>query len=306
MPRLFALHSAIALSLGLHLAAAALWLEPADKGAQAAGAGGLIVSLGPAGRSAGGPQSESSEVEELVEQEVKEPVVEEILPVETPHVEQQVMEPIPETEPLREPTEIAAAVPEAEAEPVEPEIVREPEPQPLVEIAEPLPVVVQALAERPLEPIVTARPKPRPDPPVVRETSPPPAAPAQMASLAGEAGHSGTDGENLTGSGDDTPGGGAPGMAADYYTLLQAWLEKRKRYPRRAKLRREEGVVLLRFTVTRAGDVTEFGVEKSSGHKLLDEEARALLRRAQPLPEMPPEMDVGQLELRVPIAFFLR
>jgi protein TonB len=131
--------------------------------------------------------------------------------------------------------------------------------------------------------------------------------PQQSSSLmAGQGGRSGSSGRSETGSGDDTSGGGTPGAAADYFTQLQAWLEKHKRYPRRAKLRNEQGVALLRFFVTRAGEVTDFGIERSTGHLLLDEEVLEMIQRAQPLPKMPPEMRGSRVELLVPVQFFLR
>ena len=108
------------------------------------------------------------------------------------------------------------------------------------------------------------------------------------------------------GSGEYAPHGGAPEAAAGYYTRLQAWLEKHKRYPRRARLRGEQGVVLLRFVVTRRGEVSAFGIEKSSGHSRLDEEARKMIQRAQPLPKMPLEMRVSRIEFLVPVRFFLQ
>jgi len=125
-------------------------------------------------------------------------------------------------------------------------------------------------------------------------------------SIQGMGGKSGTLASLNTGSGDNTPGGGTPGAVADYYGRLQAWLENHKRYPRRAKLRNEQGVALLRFVVTRAGEVTEFSIEKSSGYSLLDEEVREMLRRAQPLPKMPSEMRESRVELLVPVQFFLQ
>jgi len=129
---------------------------------------------------------------------------------------------------------------------------------------------------------------------------------AAASSLSGVGGKSGTLLSPNAGSGDNTPGGGTPGAVADYYGRLQAWLEKHKRYPRRAKLRNEQGVALLRFVVTRAGEVTDFSIEESSGYSLLDEEVREMLRRAQPLPKMPSEMHERRVELLVPVQFFLR
>src|SRR3546814_21089932 len=40
-------------------------------------------------------------------------------------------------------------------------------------------------------------------------------------------------------------GGGAPGAFVDYKAQLYAWLDKHKEYPRRARLRRQEGTALL-------------------------------------------------------------
>ena len=56
----------------------------------------------------------------------------------------------------------------------------------------------------------------------------------------------------------------------------------------------------------RYGRVTEFRLEQSSGHALLDAEVRAMIQRAQPLPAMPDFMQQSQLELVVPVNFALR
>ena len=107
-------------------------------------------------------------------------------------------------------------------------------------------------------------------------------------------------------NGGDTPGGGPPGEVADYYTRLIVWLKKHKRYPRLAKLHNEQGVVLLRFMVTRAGEVRSFGIKKSSGHSRLDEEVKKMIQRAQPLPKIPPEIREDRVELLVPVEFILQ
>ncbi len=102
------------------------------------------------------------------------------------------------------------------------------------------------------------------------------------------------------------PGSATPGAAADYYTRLQAWLEQHKRYPRRARLLNKQGVVLLRFVVTRGGEVSSFAIEKSSGHSYLDEAARKMVQRALPLPKIPPELLKDRLEFLLPVQFFLQ
>jgi protein TonB len=93
---------------------------------------------------------------------------------------------------------------------------------------------------------------------------------------------------------------------AGFAARLFAHLNRYKRYPEAAKLRHEEGIVSLRFTMDRAGNVLSAEVAKSSGSKALDQEARALIQRAQPLPPIPAEFRQGSLELVVPVEFSLR
>jgi protein TonB len=45
---------------------------------------------------------------------------------------------------------------------------------------------------------------------------------------------------------------------------------------------------------------------RSSGTSALDEEALALLRRAQPFPPPPPELSGSRVDLTVPIRFNLK
>jgi protein TonB len=87
---------------------------------------------------------------------------------------------------------------------------------------------------------------------------------------------------------------------------LFAHLNKYKRYPEGAKLRHQEGIVSLRFTMDRLGHVLSFDIAKSSGSAALDGEARELLQRAQPLPGLPAEFGRDTLDLVVPVEFFLR
>lgn len=88
--------------------------------------------------------------------------------------------------------------------------------------------------------------------------------------------------------------------------LLLGHLERYKRYPAVARSRRQEGVATVRFVINRKGDVLSVRLERGSGASSLDDEAVALPERAQPLPPPPPEVPGEQIELVVPIQFFLR
>ena len=56
----------------------------------------------------------------------------------------------------------------------------------------------------------------------------------------------------------------------------------------------------------REGRVITHRLQESSGHRLLDREVEEMIKRAQPLPRMPDDMEQAQLELVVPVQFFLR
>jgi protein TonB len=119
-------------------------------------------------------------------------------------------------------------------------------------------------------------------------------------------GKAGTQTAPDTGSLTDVSSGGSPGEKADNMALFQAWLEKHKEYPQRAQLRHEEGTALLFLVVDRDGHVLDCRITQSSGHYLLDQEAWAMIERAQPLPPIPETMQAGRLELIVPVQFFSR
>ncbi|HIC2068370.1 TPA: energy transducer TonB [Raoultella ornithinolytica] len=99
---------------------------------------------------------------------------------------------------------------------------------------------------------------------------------------------------------------GASMSVPNWQALLLSRLQQFKRYPADAQTRNQQGVVYLRFTMDRKGKVLTFRLEKSSGYTLLDEEALALIQRAQPLPTPPPSVAGDPLELLVPIEFFLK
>ena len=72
-----------------------------------------------------------------------------------------------------------------------------------------------------------------------------------------------------------------------------------------ARLRREEGIVYLTFSMNRSGQVLAANIARSSGSQALDAETLALVRRAEPLPLPPPEMAGDPITLTVPVRFSL-
>ena len=89
-------------------------------------------------------------------------------------------------------------------------------------------------------------------------------------------------------------------------TQIVALLERNKRYPAVAQSRREQRIAQVFFSLDRKGRVIDSRISRSSGASALDEEALALLRRAQPFPAPPRELPGKRVDLTVPIRFNLR
>jgi protein TonB len=89
-------------------------------------------------------------------------------------------------------------------------------------------------------------------------------------------------------------------------TQIVALLERNKRYPPAAQSRHEHGIAQVFFSLDRQGRVLDSRIVRSAGAAVLDEEALALLNRAQPFPPPPPELAGERINLTVPIRFNLK
>lgn len=194
--------------------------------------------------------------------------------------------PVTDVDPVAEPATVAEAVAVPE------EIVAEPappaDPVPVSEVAE----VVEVREPLPAPPRPVRRPVAAPEKPVLVQAAAPAAAPPSPAA------------PRPVQSGSSAAA--ASGLTVTYIARLQAWLERHKSYPRRARLDRIEGSVLLYFAVGRGGELLAYRIQRSSGHGILDEATVDLIRRAQPLPPMPDDMDKDRLEIVVPILYALK
>ena len=95
------------------------------------------------------------------------------------------------------------------------------------------------------------------------------------------------------------------GVSTDYASRLRAWLEAHKTYPKRARMRREEGVVHVHFAVDRDGRLLRGDVVTSSGFASLDAEAMAMLDRSNPFPGAPHSVRGERIEVSTPVEFYL-
>jgi protein TonB len=172
--------------------------------------------------------------------------------------------------------------PEQKVEPVEeppPEV--KPAPNPEVPIQPPMPADKQETPQRQ---------EPRPPAPV---TSTPQATPLETAAVAAAP----VQGPPVPRSSNAIP---------TWKTQIVALLERNKRYPPAAQARGERGVAQVFFSLDRQGRVIDSRVVRSSGAAALDEEALALLQRAQPFPAPPADLPGPHVDLTVPIRFNLK
>jgi protein TonB len=92
---------------------------------------------------------------------------------------------------------------------------------------------------------------------------------------------------------------------ADFQAIVLSKIERARRYPPAARARREEGVATVAFVMTRGGKVTSATLQTSTGSALLDREAIETVRRAQPLPPVPGDVE-APLRLVVRLEFFVK
>lgn len=200
------------------------------------------------------------------------------------------------------PSEAAPTPPAVEAPPPPPEPVEEPTPEP-----EPVPVpkprerpVLKPLPVRPKAEVAMPRADAAPSRPREQAEARPPASESSAPPAAAQVS-------------DRTAAPAVGASAAQTSSSVQTWqsrlfahLERHKRYPSRARRLRQEGVPMVRFAMDREGRLLSVRLEHPCGVDSLDEEALALVDRAQPFPPPPPEIKGDRVELVVPVDFSIR
>jgi len=189
--------------------------------------------------------------------------------------------------PDTKPSELPPGPQQAEAEP-------EPEPDPVKPVEK-----LELPPELNAEPLLAVTPPPKPQEP--KEEKPK----QQHASLPSAPSTAETKAERAAAP---APGASShnPYAVPNWKSRLVATLERSKRYPAEARVRGEQGVAQLAFSIDRHGGVHHARIVHSSGSSLLDEATLALVERAQPLPPPPPELAGAEIAIVVPIRYNIR
>jgi periplasmic protein TonB len=96
--------------------------------------------------------------------------------------------------------------------------------------------------------------------------------------------------------------GPANSAAAKFQQALLRHVAHYQRYPSAARSLRLQGKVDTQFSMSRDGKLLGVWVRTSSGQAVLDKEAMETIRRAQPLPPIPPELP-DRLNIHVQLVF---
>jgi protein TonB len=95
-------------------------------------------------------------------------------------------------------------------------------------------------------------------------------------------------------------------VVASWHSKIVGLIERNKAYPPTAQGRGETGVVQLAYSLDRQGRVLASRVVRSSGHAMLDQEALATVRRAQPFPPPPADLPGAKFDFTQPLKFSIR
>ena len=322
--------AALALAVGLHvLAAAALWwaapLRPFDHAETP-----IMVSVEPEPLSAGtlaaaapGPAATETTPAEPVPSEPKPADAAAVSAPPPPEPVQQAAlapaQPVPvERPPEPPPRQVTAPAPLATtAVPIPPPENTEPSqaPPPPREqaVAEPTPTPAsEAEAEAAWQtdasswkPQVTLEQSTPPPPRPIRQAPRPPSTPrtAQTpgARLQDYPPQTSSLGGPSTSSVDSALGDG--GARNDYLSRVYRHVDPYRDYPAAARAARQHGRVVTRVTISRAGELLDIRLDRSSGWPLIDSAEMAAIRRAMPLPPVPDGMRGDPVVLVLPMNY---
>lgn len=91
-----------------------------------------------------------------------------------------------------------------------------------------------------------------------------------------------------------------------YQDMVKQRIEEARRYPDWAKEQGVEGAVHLSFIILANGNGQKIKLIRSSGSKILDQEAIATIKSASPFPPLPEEVASSSIQTEVSLVFTLK
>jgi len=90
-----------------------------------------------------------------------------------------------------------------------------------------------------------------------------------------------------------------------YFSTIRGLIERKKQYPKVARLRKLEGRVVIEFELFPSGEVKSIRVAEGSRFDILNRAGTRAVEAAGPYPRPPAGLFSGNILLRIPVAFEL-
>ncbi len=91
-----------------------------------------------------------------------------------------------------------------------------------------------------------------------------------------------------------------------YAKTLVRYFAKKRSYPPLARKLGQQGTVWIDVELLRSGQITNIELTRSSGSKVLDEAALALVKKADDIPPFPEGITAQKRKIRIPLEYTLR
>lgn len=92
-------------------------------------------------------------------------------------------------------------------------------------------------------------------------------------------------------------------ISGSYTQELIATIRNKQSYPSKALKQGIEGSVVVQLVVNQEGDIERQSLLKRSGSKVLDRGVLRMLKKAEPYPKIPSELELEEFEIEIPLSF---
>ena len=90
-----------------------------------------------------------------------------------------------------------------------------------------------------------------------------------------------------------------------YTRQIRHRIAQKKFYPAVARRRGFEGQPVVAFILNKDGSLGHLALDKTSGHKMLDQAALKAVKKGAPFPEIPEQLNLKKFKFKLPISFSL-
>lgn len=90
-----------------------------------------------------------------------------------------------------------------------------------------------------------------------------------------------------------------------YTRQIRHRIAQKKFYPKLARRRGFEGQPVVAFVLNKDGSLGHLALEKTSGHKTLDQAALKAVKKGAPFPEIPEQLNLNFFKFKLPVSFTL-